>query len=570
MRRTVPCIFIIAVAIFGISLRWHAEGAIKKGLNYQVFAVKAITNDKLLPDSSPKGLNLKETRKLWLFASPGEYEPVSFAVYAPDGHGLKGLRVTASDLVRIGMGRKGRMRISSSNVDLRVVKCWYQAGVQVWDIKHKLLTPELLLKDDSLVHVDTEKKANILKPPKLLRDAAKLLPVDIPANTLRQFWVTVYVPENAAPGNYRGIIRLRAANDVPSELELLVKVLPIKLAKPFLNYAIYYRGRLAAKGTDTLSSELKSPKQYEAEMRNLKAHGIDNPTVYQPLGRRSDGSLDFTMLARVLALRKKAGIKGVPLLYLGGMPLVFGGTVAGGSLDELKNRVRALVRFAQKNGCPETYIYGIDEASGAMLKAERLAFAAIHEAGGKVFVACYSDFFEFVGDLLDLPIYAGIPSPELVAKVHRVRHKIWNYANPQCGVEEPYTYRHNYGLLLWKAGLDGTCDYAYQHSFGDIWNDFDHYHYRDHVMAYPTVDGVIDTIQWEGWRAGVDDVRYLTTLLRALERVKKVMPNHRVVRDIEGRLAALDISGDLQEIRWQMALGIIKLQELVKARVVSK
>ena len=28
------------------------------------------------------------------------------------------------------------------------------------------------------------------------------------------------------------------------------------------------------------------------------------------------------------------------------------------------------------------------------------------------------------------------------------------------------------------------------------------------AMAYPTVDGMIDTIAWEGFREGVDDVRY--------------------------------------------------------------
>ena len=31
-------------------------------------------------------------------------------------------------------------------------------------------------------------------------------------------------------------------------------------------------------------------------------------------------------------------------------------------------------------------------------------------------------------------------------------------------------------------------------------------------MAYPMTDGVIDTIQWEGYREGVNDIRYLATL----------------------------------------------------------
>ena len=42
----------------------------------------------------------------------------------------------------------------------------------------------------------------------------------------------------------------------------------------------------------------------------------------------------------------------------------------------------------------------------------------------------------------------------------------------------------------------------------------DYPHYRDHVFAYPTSNGVIDTIQWEGCREGVDDTRYVASLIK--------------------------------------------------------
>ena len=56
-------------------------------------------------------------------------------------------------------------------------------------------------------------------------------------------------------------------------------------------------------------------------------------------------------------------------------------------------------------------------------------------------------------------------------------------------------------------------NYAYQHAFGDIWNDFDHPKYRDHVFAYPVSNGLISTVQWEGFREAADDIRYLTAAL---------------------------------------------------------
>ena len=58
-------------------------------------------------------------------------------------------------------------------------------------------------------------------------------------------------------------------------------------------------------------------------------------------------------------------------------------------------------------------------------------------------------------------------------------------------------------------------NFAYQFRYGgSVWNDYDHASYRDHVYAYPSIDGVIDTIQWEGFREGVDDTRYVASLIK--------------------------------------------------------
>ena len=168
-------------------------------------------------------------------------------------------------------------------------------------------------------------------------------------------------------------------------------------------------------------------------------------------------------------------------------------------------------------GYQDLYIYGIDEASGAELQAERPAWQTVHNAGGKVFVACYDDAVNIVGDLLDVPVLSGPLDAQQVTQWHSQGKRIFNYGNPQVGVENPEIYRQNYGFALWNKGYDGAMDYAYQHGFGpSIWNDFDSAstHYRDHVFAYPTSNGVIDTIQWEGWREGVDDTRYVASLIK--------------------------------------------------------
>jgi hypothetical protein len=136
--------------------------------------------------------------------------------------------------------------------------------------------------------------------------------------------------------------------------------------------------------------------------------------------------------------------------------------------------LRQVLALTGKNGIRETYIYGIDEAKDEKLLSQRKAWEAVHQAGGKVFVAGYTEHCEKVGDLLDVLVHAGVPSAEEARKWHSVGHKILSYANPQAGVEDPELYRRNYGLLLWKAEYDGAMTYAYQHCDGNIYNDFDH------------------------------------------------------------------------------------------------
>ena len=92
------------------------------------------------------------------------------------------------------------------------------------------------------------------------------------------------------------------------------------------------------------------------------------------------------------------------------------------------------------------------------------------------------------------------------------------YSIPAGAIEQPYTHRYHVGMWLALSGMDGLHTYAYQHGpgpnkmMGRMWDDFDSKLYRTIAFTYPTVDGVIDTLQWEGIREGVDDVRYLTTL----------------------------------------------------------
>ncbi len=527
---------------------------------FLLMEVPAISNARIL--SSGFLIPGEETDGLSVSACRGEYEAVSFVVYALAD--LKGLLLTPTDL------SSGGRTIPAENVDIKLIKCWYQAGRSIGDLKHKQLVPELLLNDDALVRVDEQTQTNNLRTTypdgttayvvcsdkesaelEGVRpvDADSLQPVNIPATGLQQYWVTVHVPEDAAAGDYEGRLQLTADDIETVQLPLKVTVRPFDLEPSPLIYSIYYRGKLSEDGSFTIGSEYKSEEQYAAEMRDFHAHGVEYPTVYQKYDER--------LLPRVFEIRKEAGLATDKLFTLG---CSTGAPTDEAGLNALRERVRTWLTMARQHGYEEMYCYGIDEARGERLEAQRNAWKAVQEEGAGTFVACYKGTFEAMGSLLNVAVLAGKPDPKEAERFHGVGSKVFTYAFPQVGPEEPETYRRNFGLVLWQAGFDGAMDYAYQHGFGHVWNDFDSDRYRDHNFTYPTVNGVVDTVQWEGFREGVDDVRYMATLLKAVEECKDAAAK----AEAQAWITNLDPQRDLYEVRAEMVGHILKCLGLTR------
>ncbi|MFH2069082.1 MAG: hypothetical protein ABII89_06450, partial [Candidatus Omnitrophota bacterium] len=278
-----------------------------------VYVTKPTLDSRILPTTSM--LPGIISRDIKITAAPGEYEPASFIISALSD--ITSLKLTASDLT----GENGI--IPSGNIDIKAVKCWYQgwnAGMgesQAYDsagLKRKKLIPELLLNDDALVKVDYQEEKNYLKivhsrgtasekeeyiwisnpNEPILKDGTKdlpvqdspvLLPVDIPARTNKQFWITVKAPDTAREGVYTGSIMLTSGAKTLPALTLTVRVLPFKLASPrrydlqedFVS-SIYYHSYLnPALPEGSLSAYAKSKEQLRAELNNLFSHGVTNP-----------------------------------------------------------------------------------------------------------------------------------------------------------------------------------------------------------------------------------------------------------------------------------------------------
>src|SRR4030042_2879490 len=86
--------------------------------------------------------------------------------------------------------------------------------------------------------------------------------------------------------------------------------------------------------------------------------------------------------------------------------------------------------------------------------------------------------------------------------------------------EDPRKNRFLSGYYLWNSPLNGITPHAYETSYP--WHPYVFNEFalsdparsdssRDGRLTYPTQQGPIPTIQWEGMREGIDDGRYVAT-----------------------------------------------------------
>ena len=564
------------------------------GADYTVHVVEpAVTNHMILPDG-PLPAVCKQKSEIKLSGCRGEYEPASFVVTTSKS--LEGVRIEGKPL----RGDSGQW--TDKAMDVRVVKEYYgrsTAGLTA-------AVPMLLVHDDSFLGIepaptkqDPKAKKNVARGE--LRDTLRLQPVNI--DKRRQFWITVHIPDHAEAGTYRTTLRIVPANSEPAELELEVEVYPFELHAPMLEYSIYYPVVLVPEGSENWRSGKRSgggphitPSQYIAECKNMIAHGMTNPNIYGGVSKRPDGTLDYSGIEKILAVREEAGMgPGLPLYTMSAAAEPVPRALTEDEKRERIRIVRKVMAWGKRRGYPDIYWAAQDEAWGDWLASERDSFQAIHDGGGKVFVACSGDFFGIVGDVLHRPVMhvdidtlldtfvkqrsfgpdewlrrndelAGtigferqVNNPtyrRAIDGLHRLGRKIFTYTTLRPPL--PQWQRRYEGPGLWRVGFDGVMNWAYTHISGDGVNQGMHF-----AMVFRTDVGVLDTLYWEGFREGVDDVRYLTTLMDALARVRGRFSDNPLIRQTDAWLAEIDVAkGDLDAIRHEMAQRIIALQDL--------
>lgn len=423
-----------------------------------------------------------------LFATPGEYEPATFALWALE------------DL--------GQVRVSFDGVP---------ATGEVLPIR---------CLDKRVTYSSTQYIAQM--PVLCERREA----VDVPAASSKRWLLDLHIAEDADPGLHEGTVTIAAAGRAPITLPLRLRVLPYTLDEPTdMFWGEYYQiPRLATDDAGRIA-------QMRLDLADQRAHGMTSVGLCFGVPAesvRQDGDtyafdLDGTLYAAFMDTYVELGFP-LPVIQLSDS-----GQYAPGmeglrlESDEWGARYQAFWRALQaehrRRGWPEVIVQPVDEP-GWQDQAARdrnvRCLALLKQIPG---LRTEQDgpgdayFHEEAGPLADIWNYNGaIAAPEVVAAAQAAGHIITIY---NCDVESyrPEVDRYVAGWFQLAAGINGCYNWAYMSWGGSPYDDNSH-RSGTWMHVYPPLDDEPGgpSTGWIGAREGIDDYRYVHTLRRAIAR----------------------------------------------------
>jgi hypothetical protein len=546
------------------------------------YAVPAMSDIMRLPDVYPEDGRLNG--ELRIVVAQDEFEPVSFQLYAFADR--RNVTLTVSPL----RGQDGAV-LPANELDLKVVKVWYQNG-NAWisyfqDVGLKLV-PELLLHDENMIRVDTDAVANyarlkdangerfvwisaphdleakafnpMLEP---FADAPTLQPVALRAGEFKQFFLTAHVPKGQMPGVYRGSIAVAEGALKLCDIPIVLHVLPFELPlpRPYFDldrpFIVSFMGGTTLSGMKGLynGDEKLAREKYRRYLINQRDHGISYPCVEQD--------------AENFALLKELGLPTKPVMmgksFLPWYAKNFGGRLTFDNLMAAKKGARACADYyTELVGHTDVLTSYGDEQGAAFVATHRDAFKYYEEYGIKMGCAGHEALLYKGGYLYGVHPMGGAPdATDRIRPWNEIGDKyVGFYAIQHTGSENPQYIRRQHGMLGYLSNLSMVFNYEF--ALGP-WNDLDSIVYRPMVVAYLNRGGLVDTLQWEGFREGIDDIRYATQLKLL---VREAVASGDTDRALEGKkalqyLALLDGEEmDLDVVRAEMIEYMLKLIDM--------
>ena len=480
---------------------------------------------RVLPDSLPPAVGTSP--EVNLTACPEQTEAATFCLYSP--RALRNVIVSLpQDLQGIGH------TIPRTNVELHVVKVLAQGGSgSLRDADTAGPAPALLVKDD---------RQALSGPAPAVRLTGPAV-CDVPADTSKQFWVTVTVPRGTLSNNYIGRM-LVSSRDLPAPISvrLVLSVLPLRLLSPAKQYGIDLRSRLdpapvplpSADGRQ-LVTDFVTKDVLDRQLADIAAHGFNIASLYDSSATLFDAITEY----------RNYGLGSSYNLYKGdGDPQAMEKQRSDENQKRLAGAGIGTAETPRPVQIPAlTYYTDPDPNAAALSRMGQLTKAGIPNA---TYVPHQADF-DALGADTDIAIYgrdSEYPQKLLLNGGKRISQtRDWWYW--PAASESPKINRADSGLLLWRANLYGAYLPDYQTAFGaDPYDEASagaapsRTAFRPLMLTYPARDGVLDTLQWEACREGVNDVRYLTTMYDNLRQCKDAHIAKPLVGEAEGYVKA--------------------------------
>ncbi len=456
---------------------------------------------RVLPDSLPPAIGTSP--EVTLTACPEQTGAATFCLYSPVA--LTAVAVSLpQDLQGIGHV------IPKSGVEVHVVKVRpLSGGGTLRDPDTAGLAPALLVKDDRVP------LAGAYTPLRLAGAAV----CDIPADTTKQFWLTISVPRNTPHGSYIGRLLVSGRGLAPFTVRAVLNVLPLRLLSPAKQYGIDLRSRLdpapatlpSPNGRD-LVTDFVSKETLDRQLADIYAHGFTIASLYDSPETLWNAVNEY----------RAYGLGTSYNLYKGG------------------GDPQAVEKARSDHQAPAlTYYTDPEPNAAAQSRMAPLSKAGLPNA---TYIPRQADF-QALSATTDIAVYnrdSEYPQQLLRNKGQRVSMtRDWWYW--PAADTDPKTNRVDSGLLLWRSNLYGAFLPDYQTAFGaDPYDESSagaapsKAAFRPQMLAYPIKDGVLDTLQWEACREGVNDVRYLTTMYAALRECKDAHIAKPLVGEAEG------------------------------------
>jgi hypothetical protein len=329
----------------------------------------------------------------------------------------------------------------------------------------------------------------------------------LPKGSSVGFWLTFKAGVDAAPGVYRGKLRVAVSGRPATDVDIAIRVRPLRLGAPRVAYGMYYR-------EDMLPARLGSWGLSDATAlaiyRDMAAHGQNSVSFYN-MGDFSQlpprASLPVT---RTLALAQQAGLTHPEIPCMAMQANIASDYNPGGlSQAQMKAAVEWLRSEERRQGWPEIMIYGWDEAPYPA-PGLRETYAPLRQYPIRVCAAMSATGAYAYGDVHGVWIVMGGEiTREMQAEAKRLGAQVWTYSYRILREGWlPLRQRYYAGLYTWALELGGNYVWAYSHG------------HHSHAWWEPDSDEPLPITGWEARREGVDDYRYLQTLEDAISASK--------------------------------------------------